>query len=253
MHRVAKREKSNLLGQLIIAEFYASAGTSDFCANYDWFLPVKDLVPTLSGQPGPGARPDTRTYPCQLLPAHKSVKNSLTNKIPVQQKGEKRKHEKINKQCRRSETEWAKAKRVRRCSKLPADQKCNRTRSGPGTGPGPSPSMQDMQFAFADLMLPPSLLLFRLFIATPWRCHTMSFRSFINVNGTGPVQCNYETFWFLPLCPLLSPLHSAFSTMFAVGWRSNWQRFVAESTQISLTSFWHSKVVAMSTSDLTSP
>lgn len=93
-----ERKKRNLLGQLIIAEFYASAGTSDFCANYDWFLPVKDLVPTLSGQSGtvvgPAAGPDTRTYPCQLLPAHKSVKNSPTNKIPVQQKGEREKKNK---------------------------------------------------------------------------------------------------------------------------------------------------------------
>lgn len=147
---------------------------------------------------------------------------------------------------------------MRRCSKLPADQKCNRTRSGPGSGLVHRLPLQDMQFAFADLMLLLLLLLlFRLFIATPWRCHTMSFRSFINVNETAndqyqcqcqsQCQCNYETFLISSSSSI-----SFFSTMFAVGWRSNWQRFVAESTQISLTSFWHSKVVAMSTSDRTS-
>lgn len=38
VHRIVKKGKGregNLLAQLIIAESYASAGTSDFCANYD--------------------------------------------------------------------------------------------------------------------------------------------------------------------------------------------------------------------------
>lgn len=74
-------------------------------------------------------------------------------------------------------------KGARRCSKLPAGQKCNRTwckNAGIQDSPTGQDSGEQVRGPRTELAGPSFLLLFVYCHARA--CHTMSFRSFINVN-----------------------------------------------------------------------